>query len=135
MAVGCGGGIDTVSVTGTIKVNGEVLEGATVIFTPVASKRGDGIAIASHGTTDASGKYTLKVTTTDQSGVVVGKHTVSVAKFDEPEDPGDEDSDELGEDPLSLVPIHDLSFTVTSAGSDAADFDIEGSLPTPEVND
>ena len=124
VAVGCGGGgIDAVKVSGTITLNGEPLEGATVVFTPTVS--GDNLeAVASHGTTDAAGKYSLKITATDQSGVVVGKHRVTIGKFDEAEE--DDDSDELVETP-SLIPDHDLTFEVTSSGSDSANFDLTGS--------
>jgi len=121
-----------VNVSGTITVNGEPLEGATVVFTPVDS--GEGIeAVASHGITDAAGKYSLEITTTEQSGVVVGKHRVTIAKFDEIDEA--DDNDEIDENEASLVPDHDLTFDVTSSGSDSANFDLTGTASTDGGSD
>ena len=123
VTVGCSGGKDTVAVSGTITVDGAPLEGATVVFTPTDSGN-DGEAVASHGTTDATGKYTLAITTTDQSGAVVGEHRVTIGKFDEPDSDEDDESDELGEEPPSLVPDHNLTFNVTGS-TDSANFDLK----------
>jgi len=126
IAVGSGGGgAPTVSVSGTVTVDGKPLDGATVVFTPVDAAK-DGFAPASHGTTDASGKYTLALTMTGKSGAIVGKHRVTIGKFEEP-DVDDEESDELGEEPASLVPEHDLTFDVSSSGTDQANFDLSTS--------
>ncbi|WP_437192166.1 carboxypeptidase-like regulatory domain-containing protein [Planctomicrobium sp. SH527] len=60
--LGCGGGTEkaslpnTVPVTGTIKLDGKPLAGATVVFVPKSGTAG----IECTGTTDAEGRYTLK---------------------------------------------------------------------------
>jgi hypothetical protein len=127
IAAGCGSDIATVSVSGTVTVDGEPLEGAQVVFSPIEPAR-DGSAVASNGTTDADGRYTLMVTLTEQKGAVVGKHYVSISKFAEEED---EDSDELPEDVPDPVPPHDdLTFDVLSSGTDQANFPLSFSGST-----
>ncbi len=63
----------TVPVDGTVTLDGEPLEGASVVFTP----EGEGkVAV---GTTDSAGKFTL-TTYTPGDGAVVGTHKVTVRK-------------------------------------------------------
>ncbi|MEZ6126389.1 MAG: hypothetical protein R3C49_24965 [Planctomycetaceae bacterium] len=69
---GCGGDTPPIGfVSGTIKLNGQPLEGANVEFTP-ANGRGS-VAV-----TDAEGKYILKYTNT-VDGALVGQHTVRIS--------------------------------------------------------
>lgn len=74
MLLGCGQkGPATATVSGTIKLNGEPVEGAVVLFQPVGEGR------SSRGLTDANGRYTLTYTA-DQKGALIGEHIVSVSK-------------------------------------------------------
>lgn len=74
-AVGCGQkGPDTAQVSGVVKLNGEPVEGAMVMFQPVAEGR------SSRSLTDANGRYTLKYVG-DQNGALIGEHVVTVTKF------------------------------------------------------
>jgi hypothetical protein len=75
IAAGCGeDGPELASVSGTVKLDGRPLEGAAVIFTPVAGGRPAG------GRTDASGYYEL-VYTEDSDGAVLGEHSVRITTF------------------------------------------------------
>jgi hypothetical protein len=78
MITGCAPqGPVTVQVTGTVTLDGEPVEGATVGFRPTEGTPGT-------GTTDASGKFTLNATP-GQNGVAVYKSEVvgEVAAADE----------------------------------------------------
>jgi Carboxypeptidase regulatory-like domain len=73
---GCGNpGIGTVPVTGTVKADGQPIEGATVIFSPNGGGR------AASGITDAQGKY--KLTTVEAGdGALPGSYKIAVTKFE-----------------------------------------------------
>jgi hypothetical protein len=73
---GCskGGGQATAPVSGTVKVNGQPVQGAQVVFMP---KQGG--ARAANGLTDAQGKYQL-TTFAPNDGAVAGTHTVTISK-------------------------------------------------------
>lgn len=64
---------DTVKVTGTVTHNGEAVAGAVVTFSPKGSGN------AAHGTTDASGNYTL-TSFVSGDGAVVGSYAVAIRK-------------------------------------------------------
>jgi hypothetical protein len=71
VAAGCGsGGPELGTVTGTVTMDGEPLDGVLVTFVPVEGGR------AATATTDASGKYELIYAS--EKGAVVGQHRVSV---------------------------------------------------------
>ncbi len=73
--VGCGGGEsgpELSEVSGRVQLDGNAVEGATVMFSPVDGGR------PSFGTTDADGGYELEYTE-DRSGAVVGKHKVEIS--------------------------------------------------------
>lgn len=75
--VGCGADLPaTVPVTGTVTLDGNPIEGASVNFLSVEGN------ITASGVTDASGKFTVKTIVGDQmvDGAVVGKHQVAVVK-------------------------------------------------------
>jgi hypothetical protein len=63
----------TVSVTGTVTLDGAPIEGATVGFTPEGGGR------PATGTTDASGKFAL-TTFEEGDGALPGRHTVTISK-------------------------------------------------------
>ena len=73
--VGCGsGGPELGEVAGTVKLGGQPLADAKVIFQP--EKGGS----PSTATTDASGHYELMFTA-DREGAMIGKHKVTVSTF------------------------------------------------------
>ena len=80
LSLGCSGSDDpnrlkTYPVSGTVKLNGTAVEGATVTFQLTEGKEN---AI---GLTDKSGKYTLS-TFSPNDGAVAGQYKVSISKFD-----------------------------------------------------
>lgn len=105
---GCTGGAEgtsefpaTVAVTGTVKYNGQPVEGATVTFSPdipqhelATGKSGGYPAFA---TTDAQGVYSLY--TAWGTGAVPGNYNVTVTKFDRPPVAAGAASDEEYEPP------------------------------------
>ena len=71
--VGCGSsGPATVPVTGTILLDGNPVEGATVMFIPTEGGR------MATGTTDASGQFTL-TTFEKGDGAIIGSNKVAVS--------------------------------------------------------
>lgn len=72
---GCGGsGIPTASVTGTVTINGQPVQGVEVMFVPEAKIR------PSVGYTDAKGRYRAEFLTT-QSGVALGPCVVQFSIY------------------------------------------------------
>ena len=75
--IGCtpagGGGPETVKVTGTVTLNGQAVDGATVSFSPTSGGR------AAAGVTDASGRFTLSTLETGD-GAVPGSYGVTITK-------------------------------------------------------
>jgi len=71
VALGCGGGMKPVE--GIVKLDGQPLQGATVVFVPDGSK-GDIL----NGFTDASGKFSLL--TKGKTGAPAGNYKVVVTK-------------------------------------------------------
>lgn len=69
---GCGGS-GLVNVKGAVTMDGQPIEGATVIFVPSDSKAGSGSAM-----TDASGHFSL--TTRQEDGVAPGEYRVTITK-------------------------------------------------------
>ena len=67
---GCDSGPELVTVTGTVKMDGQPLPNATVEFEP---KDGS----PSYGTTGSDGSYELRFTR-DRKGAMPGKHTVRI---------------------------------------------------------
>jgi len=76
---GCQRGPNLAKVTGTVKVNGEPLPYAYVVFNPIKPPRSYGSAYA-----NAQGQYELQFAG-ESKGALVGKHKVSItsAKGDE----------------------------------------------------
>jgi hypothetical protein len=73
---------ETVTVTGTVLLNGNTVEGAEVSFQPKSTGPDSHPA---RGTTDASGKFTLKTYIgpgTDVDGAIPGDYLVSVTKVE-----------------------------------------------------
>lgn len=85
LVAGCGGGGDGPelgAVEGTVRMDGQPLEGATVTFQPQQGR-------PSLGETDGDGYYELQYTD-DQMGAVAGKHRVEISTYRE----GDPDADD-----------------------------------------
>lgn len=78
VAYGCGGetGPETHPVTGTVTLDGEPVEGATVSFSPA-----EGGVRAAVGETDATGRYTL-TTMRSGDGAMAGSFNVRVFKYE-----------------------------------------------------
>lgn len=71
--VGCGGkGYEVATVSGVVTLDGAPLADASVVFAPQTE------GPSSYGKTDNDGKYTLKTLTSNESGAMVAKHTVSI---------------------------------------------------------
>jgi len=72
---GCGGGeLDVVPATGTVTLDGQPVEGATVTFVPQ-----DADGRTATGTTDQSGKFVLQTAGAGE-GALPGKYKVTVSK-------------------------------------------------------
>ncbi|HZZ81665.1 MAG TPA: hypothetical protein VFE62_24400 [Gemmataceae bacterium] len=123
--VGCGG-VSTVPVSGKVILDGKPLAGATVTFTPAENKGAPGPS--SSGVTDASGQYSLALTTDSNiKGAVVGKHKISISAIE-----GGTDAP-AGADPkprVEKVPAEynvnsTRTFDVPPGGTTSADFKID----------
>ena len=79
MCVGCGGGPNVQSVTGTITLDGKPISGAVVTFQPIEGGTGQPAV----GTTDVEGKYTVTDMKSDKigSGAAAGEYRVGVMWF------------------------------------------------------
>lgn len=78
LSVGCGGSgsLGTVPVTGSVTLDGEPVEGASVVFSPVTA---EGRAAAAK--TGPDGKFKLTTQATDD-GAVPGSYKVAITKYD-----------------------------------------------------
>lgn len=108
------------TVTGVVTLDGKPLEQAQVSFSPENGR-------TSTGTTDASGTYELTYTPTVQ-GAKIGKHSVRISTFQEPE--GDLDNEEkLKGGREELVPEkYNKQTTLTAdvkAGENTFDFELK----------
>jgi hypothetical protein len=135
LAVGCSGdNIKFVPVSGRVTKNGQPLANVRVVFQPIGSENpGPGSA----GTTDADGRYTLTVSSQQQSGkgAVPGMHRVTIGTILPgegalPTDPsvGSPDGAPLAGKEL-IPPKYNqdstLKFEVPAGGTDKADFDLQ----------
>jgi hypothetical protein len=126
-ALGCGGGRKVAPVSGKVTMNGQPLAGAMISFQPDVDSYED--APGSTGKTNDKGEYALTAST-GESGARVGKHKVLINLW--ATKPGAKDAPtERGGPPLEdKVPRRyndatELTFTVSSAGSSNADFDLK----------
>ena len=117
--VGCGGGPDLPEmgqVSGTVTLDGQPLDGATIEFVPQSGRPSSAI-------TDAEGKYTLRYSART-NGATLGKHNVSIRSE---RDPVSAEGDQPGvEGRKELLPAryHEESTLVeeVAAGSNTIDF-------------
>lgn len=76
--MGCGGS-GIVPVTGIIKLDDKPLAHAIIIFEPAGADVNPGPG--SVGTTDASGRFELRIMTTNAPGAKIGSHRVSITAY------------------------------------------------------
>lgn len=131
-AMGCGGQreVKTVAVSGVVTLDEKPLEGALVRFEPQGGPTKEGWADSS-GTTDADGKYFL-LTGSGQTGAIVGTHKVSITMAPDPQavDASTEGAPAPKVRPKQTIPARyntesELTFSVTDAGTNAANFDLK----------
>jgi hypothetical protein len=140
LAAGCGGTKSGMApVSGQVKLDGQPLEGAQIMFTPSAPQSGSKDASTqSAGVTDKDGKFSL-ISFDAGEGALVGKHTVSISKSTGTTADGkaiDPNLASVAADMASsavaaagLVPAKYnqntiLTFDVPAGGTDKADFDL-----------
>ncbi|QDT40550.1 hypothetical protein Pan241w_06070 [Gimesia alba] len=119
---GCGGGPDdapqTVVVTGTVTMKGNPVSDANVVFIPKSGP-------SAVGSTDASGKYSLK--TGKATGAIPGSHTVTITSGGEIPMPGTEEAKAEQAKPMIPASYGDpkksgLSAEVQDSGENVIDF-------------
>lgn len=76
---GCGGDMDVAPVSGTVTLDGQPLDRASVLFEPENGR-------PSYGVTDGRGRYRL-LYTRDQDGAEVGECRVKISTLMQPEGP------------------------------------------------
>lgn len=92
--LGCGGSkYQIVPVAGVVTLDGQPLEGAKLVFSPVGSAENPYPGPRSTATTDAEGRFRL-TTSEGQGGAVIGSHRVRVSTLRESVDP---------ENPLRII--------------------------------
>jgi hypothetical protein len=117
----CGGcrqeGPDVAPVSGMVTLDGEPLEGATVLFQPASGR-------PSRGTTDNRGHYELSYTQ-DRAGAVVGPHTVHITTAETIT----QDDGTMTATPERVPERYnrssELTVEVPAGGTDSADFQLE----------
>jgi hypothetical protein len=126
LAAGCGG-TKNAPVSGKVTLNGQPLANAMVTFQPIAKEGSVEAGPGSSGTTDAEGRFSLKMAT-GASGAVVGKHRVMISQIVNKTDPSDDARPKRGGPPqMEKLPARYNSesqetFDVPSGGTDKADF-------------
>jgi len=117
-AAGCSGGSNPVLVEGVVTLDGNPLEGATVMFRPEVGR-------PSVGKTDSAGKYVLRYTS-ERDGAVPGKHVVSIAMLDDESGSDESDGRRRRRDPIPARYNSKSQLTTTVAGSRMTlSFDLE----------
>lgn len=120
---GCEDRLPIAPVSGRVLLFGEPLADATVTFQPMAvGDKRTSAAPGSVGRTNAEGRYELRLVAPDQSGAVVGKHTVTITTVTSTSDDRRLPSGER-------VPVAwrdgTQTFVVPAEGTAAADFSID----------
>jgi hypothetical protein len=120
-ALGCGGRVRTVPVSGRVQWNGQPLADARVTFRPDSRERSPGPP--SYGKTDADGRFTLR-TVDEHNGAVVGPHKVRISI--RVKRPGSsEDAAPIEKLPAKYSgDASELRFTVPEGGTKDANFDL-----------
>jgi len=120
VTVGCGGSNlpPTGTVTGTVAVDGQPIEGASVEFIPTSGR-------PSVGLTDATGKYELLITN-DEKGALVGSHKVRITTLINPVTSEGDGPTVEGRKEMLPAKYHDESELTAevAGGSNTIDFDL-----------
>ncbi len=129
-AAGCGPAYDVVPVSGRVTWDGQPAANVGVLFQPVSEEPGDP-GPGSFGTTDAEGRFTLRLVEPDRPGAVVGRHRVRITPPAQQEyDP----MDDLGAPGNLRLPPHfldgSIEVTIPPGGTDQADIELQ-TVPTP----
>jgi hypothetical protein len=126
-AVGCSNGPKFAPVSGKVTLNGKPLGNAVIAFSPIAKEgqidAGDGSA----GKTNENGEYTL-TTSRGVAGAQVGTHRVRISVLAE-DSSSDKRRTRGGPALKDKIPDRyngqtKLTFEVTAAGSNKADFEL-----------
>ncbi|MCA9131262.1 MAG: hypothetical protein KDB22_29460 [Planctomycetales bacterium] len=122
LVAGCSSGVPTAEVEGVVTLDGKPLADIRVLFQP-ANTDAETAGMGSFALTDAEGKFTLKLSDSQENGAVVGKHTV-VLSDKLSEDPEDSDAG-AARVPKSRIPARyakqPLSFEVKAGEKNQAD--------------
>ena len=126
LIVGCGGGADIGAVTGTVTMDGQPLEGASVVFVPAVGGRPAGAM------TDAEGKFELNFSG-GRKGTLPGKNKVMISTAADPSETEDGTPIPAKKEtvPSKYNATTELEFTVELGKKNVADFALssEGALP------
>lgn len=126
---GCGSGDDIASVEGTLKLDGEPLSNATIVFVPADGR-------PAGATTDENGRYVLNYSEGRQ-GAPVGKNKVRVyTQRDASESPSGEQLPPVPERiPMKYNAQTILEYTVEAGKKNEANFELEseGDLMEPDA--
>jgi len=118
---GCGGE-KTVSVSGTVTLDGQPIKDCQVVFQSKGTKGGEAAHLDSVGLTDASGKYTLTMLGAQKKkGAGVGDYLVRFGWVD-PNPAGE--GDQPPSPPPYKLPGGTIEFTVPPKGTSSADFSL-----------
>ncbi|MFG0334352.1 MAG: hypothetical protein ACF8TS_13390 [Maioricimonas sp. JB049] len=128
LLVGCGGGgggPELVDVYGTVTMNNEPLEGATVQFAP-EDGAGEGRRLVA-GRTDSGGQYSLQYSPS-REGAVPGRYRVSITTYRELE--VDEEGMDVPGSPETVPDVYNVNTTLTadvSAENPEHNFELDSS--------
>jgi hypothetical protein len=124
LALGCRGGREIGTVSGTVTLDGEPLADARINFQPSGDARNPGIG--SFGKTNAKGEYTLTLIDEKGEGAIVGTHRVMIKAVRAGNaDPAD-DKQKAGPD--RVPPEYNINSTLTfevKPGHNKADWNLE----------
>ena len=124
LVVGCGGGHEIGTVSGTVTLDGEPLADARINFQPSGDTRNPGIG--SFGRTNAKGEYSLTLIDEKGEGAIVGRHRVMIKAVRAGNaDPAD-DKQRAGAD--RVPPEYNINSTLTfevKPGHNKADWKLE----------
>lgn len=121
MLAGCAAKAKIAPVSGRITLDGVPLANANITFQPIGSNDpGPG----SYGRSDADGRYTLNLVSTDESGAIVGNHRVMISTLGGQQVQMSDGGMKLPKDrvPRRYNTETRLTFEVPAQGSNAADF-------------
>ncbi|QDU38981.1 hypothetical protein Mal4_33130 [Maioricimonas rarisocia] len=124
LSAGCGGGNDgpeLIDVYGTVTMDGQPLEGATVQFAPEGGA-GEGRRLVA-GRTDSSGEYSLQYSPS-RDGAAPGSYRVSITTYREME--VDEEGMDVPGSPETVPDVYNVNTTLAAdVSSDNAEHNFE----------